>query len=361
MMIDEQTLTEALHNLDVVIAPDLSARVRRDGQRRLLRRRSLAAAGAVAVGSAAVPATIALRAAVGSGALGAASGPGSDATLSELYAPPPPPGSRCTEGTSRSAAPAAYPQLLLLPLGQDLTSAVVRAGISQCRTPHIALTLVHTAADTVTEGVVVDGPNAPTAVEDGFGPGSNPIGDTGSLPILGVAGIEFTADGHTDAYWTEPDGGQWHAQARGMSQQAAVALFDQLALDSHAGTATIAPGAAPGWTVAPAALDAHAGAQGTVMSEWVDSSGHTVDMNVTAEPNRIDQEAASAALDATLVTVNGQPGVLVADARTATLIWAPADNVEADITVNDGTSAEVEQIAASLSLAAPNDPRFAQS
>ncbi len=359
MVIDEETVTESLHSLDVVIAPDLLARVRRDGRRRLLRRRSLVAASAVAAGSAAVPVTLALRASGAADVIGAASRGGSRATLSELYAPPPAPGSRCTEGGSSAAAPTAYPELLLLPPGQAVTSAVVRAGTSRCRAPHIALTLLRADSDVVTAGVVVAGPNAPSADEDGFGPGSDPVGDTGSLPILGVAGTEFTADGHTDAFWTEPDGGQWHAQVRGLSQQDAVALLDQLTLDSHAGTATIPPDAARGWTIAPAAVDERAGTEGTVMSEWVDGSGHTVELNVTAGPSRVDQEAASARLDATLVTVAGQPGVLLADARTATLIWAPAHDVEADITVNDGTGTEVEQLAASLALAPPSDPRFA--
>lgn len=362
MKIDEQSLSESLHSLEGEIAPGLAARVRHEGRRRLLRRRSFTAAGAIAIGSAAAPTTIAVRTHFDSNAvLGAASGPGSSATLSELYAAPPLPGSRCTQGSTAKAAPASYPQLLLLPPVNDVTYALVRRGTSECRTPHVALTLLREQGDRVTQGVLVDGPNAPTAAEDGFGRGSVPIGDQGSQPILGAAGTEFTADGRTDAYWTEPDGGQWHAEARGMSQDDAVALLDQLSVDSDAGTAALVSGSAHGWTVAAPAVDPPAGAVGSVLSEWVDSAGHTVDMNVSAEPTRIDQEAATARLDATFVTVDGQPGMLVADLRAATLVWQVASNVEADITVNGGTAEEVEQLAASVTLAAPDDPRFSEN
>jgi len=356
MMIDERTLAESLHSLEMDVAPDLAARVRRGGQRRLLRRRAQVAAGVAAVGAASVPVGIAVRTQVNASHISAAS----DASLSDLYAPPPAPGSTCTEGTSGAAAAAAYPQLLLLPPGQDVTYAHVRRGKSDCSPPHVALTLLHTAGDQVTRGLVLEGPNAPTAIEAGFGPGSNPVGGTGSQPVQGSAAEEFTVDRHTDVYWTGPDGAQWHAEMTGVTQADAVVLLDGLTLDSHAGTATVPSSAAQDWTVAAPAADAPSGLEGSVESEWVDSNGHTVDLNVSAVPNRIDQQAATAQLGATFVTVNGQRGEVVSDPRTATVGWQAGDNVEADVTVLGGTAAEAEQIAASVRLTAPDDPRFNQ-
>jgi hypothetical protein len=368
MILDERALAAALGAIEVAVPVDLASRARAGGRRRLMRRRAYAAAGVAAFGVAATPTAFAVRSALssdGDAQLPIASSP-TTATVTDLYATPPASGSVCNGGDSVKVSPSAHPDLLLLPPSSvPLRYAFVRDQSWGCVSPHVALTALQSAGgDAIGAGLVVEGPNAPTPAEDGReGPYIHFFGQTAHDSIDGQPATEFTvAQGsHTDAYWTEPDGGQWHAIVRGMSQQGAVTLLNQLAVDGRNGTARLAGADSPEWTVEPTVPDVAADQTGVVMAQWVDSEGHVVDLTVTQTPDRTYQRAIADEGPESVVTVRGHTAVLGSGDGGVPLgvVWQEAQDVQVQLAVTGGSVAELERIAASLAPASPDDPRFA--
>jgi hypothetical protein len=356
MIVDEELLSDALHAVEVDVAPDLPSRARRGGQRRLLRRRSAAAAGVTAVAAVGVPVGLVVRSGGGHIGISPASGGGpANQLVSDLYASPPAAGAQCNGGFTAREKAAMYPQLLLLPADQPLKYAFVRQNRANCADPHVALTAYRTDGASLTAGLVIEGPDAPTPTEGGMaGPDVSFSGDTGHVEVDGQDGTEFSLPGSsTTVYWTEPDGGQWSASVRGLSAAGAVSLLNTVSYDGTLGTASL-PSTA-GWTVAPIAHDVPKDT-GWVVEQWNDSSGQEIDLSLYQTPTRTYQEAAKAAGRATFVTVRGHQGVLSQDIKGgAGLTWQEGPDVEAQLTA---PANEIQQIAASLALTTPEDPRI---
>jgi hypothetical protein len=368
-MIDEHTLAEALQSLDGATAPDLLTKVRRGGRRRLLRHRSYAAAGVAAVAGAAAPITTAVLHQHGATALGLGRGHRAHGA-GDLYAPPPPAGSQCNGGVSGNshpdghAAASAYPQLLYLPPGQPVRYAFVRSQRGTCAPPHVALTAWQRAGGEVVRGLVVEGPNAPSAMQAGYaGPDVGFSGQNGHQQIDRQAGREFTIRQaeNTEAFWTEPDGGQWHATVKGVSQDRAVQLLDRLRLDPRSGTAALSGPVAHAWQVEPPAQD-QPRASGWFTSEWTDAQGHRVDLDATQTPDRMNQLAAADAGTRTVITVRGHRALYSPvdglGGGVPVVTWQEAPDVQIDLTVVGGTEQEVVRVADSLGHIAANDPRI---
>jgi hypothetical protein len=368
MTLDEQAVADALHDIEISVPSDLTQRARAGGRRRLIRRRAVIGAGVVAVGAVSAPIVQAFRAGAGSRI---------EPTQQQhlypgLYAAPPTSGTQCNAGGG--AAPSTHSDLLLLPpVNQALIgSAYVRDGRWFCN-PHVALTALRLSGSSVVEGLDLEGPNAPTAEEaNRVGPDQTFAGVSGKLPIDGQPALEFTITpyDHTDAYWTEPDGGQWHATVRGVSQSDAVALLDRLSLDPLAGVATLPDAERGGWTVEPAAVDPSPSDTGVVFADWHDQAGHPVDLTVTQGPDRIDQLAAGG--PGGMYRIEGFIGpmqfiqvrghlALLGMGTNKTLFWQEAPDVEVQLIVSRASEAEILQVADSLSLASPNDPRLSRS
>ncbi|HVV75325.1 MAG TPA: hypothetical protein VHC43_04750 [Mycobacteriales bacterium] len=365
MILDEKSLSDALQAIDADVSPDLAARARAGGRRRLVRRRSLTAVGAVAVGAVAAPITLAVRHHTGSGrafqvsASPTASDPG-------LYAAPPAAGSECNAGNAKHVQPTVDPDLLLLPPAeQPVRYAFVRSQIGNCLSPHVALAAFQMQGASVGAGLVVYGPNAPTPAEDGrVGPHIEFGGDEVHAPIDGQPATEFALPSlnHTDIYWTEPDGGQWRASVRDMSASDADALVNSLRIDGGRGTATLPSDASEDWSVEPNVPDASADDTGLVMSQWVDSQGHVVDLTVTQSPNRtVDREVGISGPES-FVTVRGRDALYSSSGGNGggaqSLTWQEAKDVTVDLAMTGGTTDEIKQVAESLSLASPDDPRL---
>ncbi|HVT63608.1 MAG TPA: hypothetical protein VHD81_00455 [Mycobacteriales bacterium] len=365
MTFDEHALSDALHSIEAEASPDLASLARAGGRRRLLRRRSATAAGAVAVGAIAAPVGLAVRSGLGADNGTIKVGASPTATDPSLYAAPPAPGSDCNGGNGGKASPASYPDLLLLPSSADsFRYAFVRDQTGNCAPPHIAFTAIQQHGDSVGAGLVVEGPDAATPAEDGReGPGVGFLGDKGHAPIDGQPATEFSLStiNHTDAYWTEPDGGQWHAIVRDMTQADAVGLLNRLSLDPTAGTATLSGAAADGWTVMPPVRDQAADQTGVVMSQWIDPQGHLVDLTVTQTPDRTMQDAVSYGGPESMTTVRQHPAVLVPHGGTSgdMLTWQEAKDVQVQLVVHNPSGDEIVQVADSLQLVSPDDPRFA--
>ncbi|MGN6474275.1 MAG: hypothetical protein ACTHK4_11595 [Mycobacteriales bacterium] len=368
MTLEEKALSEALQSIDVDVAADLAARARAGGRRRLARRRSLTAVGAVAIGAAAAPITIAVRSAGPSGSATFKVGSSPSATDPGLYATPPAPGSECNSGFGAKIAASSHPDLLLLPPGdQQIRYAFVRDLSLRCASPHVALTAVQEQGDSLGAGLLVEGPNAPTPAEDGRqGPNIDFFGDTGHQPIDGQTATEYTLPNapRTDAYWTEPDGGQWHAVVRDMSQHDAIALLNQLAFDGHTGTATLPDAAGGGWTVTTPAEDRPADETGWFTAQWVDQQGHLVDLTATQTPDRTMQDAIAGGGPESVVTLRGTRGVLSPSGGNGGgdygLVWQESKDVQVSLALTGGSAAEIEQIAESLVVTSPDDPRISK-
>jgi hypothetical protein len=221
----------------------------------------------------------------------------------------------------------------------------------------------------VQAGIVVEGPDAPTPLEiDEAGPGVQHATPPGHSPILGQPATEFTFGNteHRDVYWSEPDGGQWHATVSGLSQSAAVELLDGLTLESRTGSASLA-GSQTNWQVEPPAADAAASDEGALAAAWTDAEGHRATLNITQGPDRVDQFAVGApsgqyvpegyAGPIRLTSVRGHPAAFGPGA-TPTLFWQEAPDVEVSLVITGASEAEIKQVAGSLTLASPNDPRF---
>ncbi|HEX3900041.1 MAG TPA: hypothetical protein VHW74_12790 [Mycobacteriales bacterium] len=369
MAIDESMLADALQTLDVDVPVDLARRARLGGRRRLVRRRSYVAAGAVGVAAVAVPSVLVLRGTDG-GKVEPGAQSSTQAVYSDLYAAPPAPGSQCQVGGGGSATLSAYRDLLLLPPeGQPVTDASVMLSTLDCPPPHVALTALKTDGDQIVEGLVIYGPNAPTPMEVGIaGPNVHFGGQAGELAVDGQPAREYTFSGstHTDVYWSEPDGGQWRASLRGMTQQQAVDLLNQMTFDGKSGTAVPPQPTADQWTVEPAVTDTSTSA-GEMTAHWTDAEGHQVGLVVTQGPDQVDQLAAGGPAEEyavvgyvgsmQLVTVRGHDGVIGAG-ESSVLFWQEAPDVEAELSITHGGASEIEQVANSLMLTAPDDSRF---
>jgi hypothetical protein len=238
-----------------------------------------------------------------------------------------------------------------------------------CPPPHVALTALKTDGDQIVEGLVIYGPNAPTPMEVGIaGPNVHFGGQAGELAVDGQPAREYTFSGstHTDVYWSEPDGGQWRASLRGMTQQQAVDLLNQMTFDGKSGTAVPPQPTADQWTVEPAVTDTPTSA-GEMTAHWTDAEGHQVGLVVTQGPDQVDQLAAGGPAEEyavvgyvgsmQLVTVRGHDGVIGAG-ESSVLFWQEAPDVEAELSITHGGASEIEQVANSLMLTAPDDSRF---
>ena len=366
MRVDEQIVIDALHDIDARVPLELSNLARAGGRRRVMRRRAYVSAGvAVAV---AVAVAIPLAMSIGSDedALEPAK---QQHVYPGLFAPPPAPGTQCNAGGGDEVQPTDYPDLLLLPpAGQD-ARALVRQQIWNCLTPHVALTALKTEGEVVTTGLVVAGPNAPTPEEvSRAGPGVQSAIPPDHLPIRGRSATEFVLPSQhaTDVYWTEADGGQWHANAKGMDEAHAVELINTLILDSRAGTATLPGAAKDGWTIAPPDGTGAVSDGGLVYVDWRDQQGHAVDMTVMHGPDGVAEFAAGGpagpyAIEGyrgpiEFVTVRGQRAAY-GPGRIPVLFWQEAPNVEITLSIERADEAELRQVAESLQLTSPNDPR----
>lgn len=370
MHLDEQALVDALHGVDAQAPPDLVSRVRDGGRRRLVRRRTFVGAGAGLVAVAGGATAVALVPGSGHGIAPGTTGPSTQAVFTNLYAAPPAAGSQCNAGEGQKATPSDYPDLLLLPpADEQLTSVNVATQSLNCLPAHVALTALKLAGGNVTQGVVVEGPNAPTAAEvDEAGPGVGHFTPPDDQPILGQPATEFQFGNtdHIDAYWTEPDGGQWRATVSGKSPGDAVSLLNQLTLDPKDGTATLADASTDGWVVEPSAADVTSPDAGVMAADWTDAQGHRVSITVTQGPDRVEQFAGGAPAGSyfpegyvgpvEFVTVSGHRAAY--GPGGGILFWQNSSGVEVELTVADGSEAEIEQLADSLTLASPDDPRL---
>lgn len=359
MILDETTVTEALHRAtsDLTGDPDLVEHVRQGGRRRLHRRRILETAGVLVVAAAIVPAAIELapnhngKATVQIGS--------SPTAAVALYAAPPPAGAQCNGGHADPASDAAYPQLLMLPTDQSVAYAFTNSQTSSCAPAHVALTMLATAGNVVTRGVVIEGPNAATAAESGYGAnGQNFTGETRHPQIYGQAAsvLYIPAAKSATVFWTGADGSQWQASTRGLSPSAIATLLNRVQFDAQTGTASLPDAANDGWTVEPPAADATDGASGIFYSQWT-SDGSEVDLTVTQAPDRTDQTAATMP-GSRLVEVQGHPAALSVSSQFATLTWQPRANTAVSLMVLHGTARQVEQIAATITATTASDPRM---
>lgn len=366
MIVDDRVLTDSLHSIETSVAPDLAGRARRGGRRRLLRRRAYAAGGAVAVVAAATPLTLAMT-----GSRPAASGvkvtasPTPNGNAGGLYASPPRPGTLCFTSDGHRAPgfhPGSYdPNLFLLPAHTAVLSAFYSAGseVASCH-PHDALTLLQQTGARVTAGLVVSGPNAPSARQAGYeGHGISFGGQKGHASVQGDAAQEFTVrvtgGSATTVFWTGKLGDQWQARASGLTQQATVALLNRLQLDPHTGTATLPNAGA--WRVAASAPDQTSSHVETFNAQWRNRAGVTIDLTVTTQPTELDQQAALSS-EASFTAVDGHLAVLSYSTQFATLEWQSSPHTWVQLMAERGTTSDVTQAAAALTLTTRNDPRI---
>jgi hypothetical protein len=352
--LDEITLSAALHEAtgDLATDADLTARVRSAGRRRLRRRRVGASIAVTAVVAAIVPAAIAIAAGTASRqAVTVGGGPGSL-----------PPAQSCTDNVSGggfAASPAAYPQLLMLPPDQPVVYAFTNTGgAPRCSYfPHVALTLLREHDGAVTKGVEVDGPDAPSATQFGYGGnGSTFNGNTLHPRIDGQRATAFfnSNNSATNVFWSGRQGDQWHATVRGLDPTALDRLLSRLKVDPQAEYATLPGAAAGGWTVAPPAPDSSGSTAGVFYALWHEGRSR-VALWVAPGPDRVDQFAAAGA--ARFVTVQGQPAV-VSGHTFAMLRWQVAKNVTAFLTMTHSSQATIQQVANTIRSISPTDPRL---
>ena len=360
MILDETTISEALQAAtdELSLDSDLATRVRRGGELRLRRHRVMAAAGVTAVVAAIVPAAIALAPSPSHrGQASIVLGASPSAGLS-LYATPPPAGAQCNSGHAEPASDASYPQLLMLPAGQGVSYAFTNSQTSTCQPAHVALTLLRTSGAAVTQGVEIDGPNAPSAAQAGYaGHGVSFSGRIVTNQVNGQPASVFYIPQARSAnvFWTGADGAQWQARVRGFSVAGLLTLLNRVQLDPTDGTAMLPDAAADGWTAAPPATDETAAATGIFYAQWnVDGE---VDLTVTQAPDRTD-ELAVALNDSSLIEVHGHPAVLTVSPQFVIVDWQVSPDVNAQLMMAHGTSTEAEQIAASVTPISTTDPRL---
>jgi hypothetical protein len=364
MILDEQSVRAALRAIDVDVPVDLVGRARSGGRRRVVRRRAYVVLGVAAAVAVAAPAVHAVRA----GGDSAIEPTRQQHVYPGLFAPPPDAAPQlCASGNSDKVPPARYPDVLYLPPGQPVRDLAVSHDTSVCPRPHYALIAVQLRDDGATfdRGLVVKGPNAPSALQMGAVgvPGVTFAGITGHSTIDGQPGIERTvpqgAAAITTAYWTEPDGGQWQAVVRDMSQAQAVDLLNRLDIDGKRGTATLPNAAREGWSVQPAVPDRYVAGFGALNAEWTDPQGHPVSMSVAQRSEPPIPATVDYAGTFEILTIRGGPAVLTTG-RFPSLTWQVTPNVQVSMTMTFGSPHELVEQAERLSLTTPDDPRFAR-
>jgi hypothetical protein len=354
VILDETTISDALHEAtgDLTADSDLTAQVRSGGRRRLRRRRIGASIAVAATVAAIVPAAIALAAGNGNRqAVSVGGGPGSI-----------PPAQSCTDNASGggyAASPTAYPQLLMLPPGQPVIYAFTNTGgAPRCSYfPHVALTLLRERGGVVTQGVEVDGPDAPSTAQYGIGGrGSTYTGTTLHPRIDGQLATAFfnSKNSATNVFWSGTEGDQWHATVRGLDPTALDRLLGRLKVDPQAESATLPGAAAAGWTIAPPAPDASGSTSGVFYALWHEGRSR-IALWVAPGPDRVDQLAAAGATR--FVTVHGRPAV-VSGRTFAILRWQVAKNVTAFLTMTHSSQATIQQVADTIRPISPTDPRL---
>jgi hypothetical protein len=359
--LDEATLSESLHDAtrDLAMPGDIGQVARRGGARRLRRRQIAAVLCTAAVVAALVPTAIAL-APSGSPQAGTHVGHNSNG---DLYAAPPTVSTCGAIGGNGSGAASAttYPELLMLPRDTAVRYAFAnKRGVGAgdgCPPPHVALTLTKASGDKTVAGAVIYGPDAPSAVQAGeVAPHETFSGLTLHPSVDGVTGIAFyiAANKSTRAYWTDPDGGQWRTQIRGLTSRQVKSLLASLQFDAAAGTAKLPDATSQGWTVQPAAPDRSGRQPGIFYVLWhVDRT--RVAMTVTHGPDRIEQVAALAP-GAQSTIIRGRPAVVYR--HGGNLRWQPAKDISIYLTAYGSSPSQIVQIANSLQSISPEDPRL---
>jgi hypothetical protein len=364
MILDEQSVSAALRGIEGDVPIDLVSRTRSGGRRRVVRRRAYAVLGVAAAVAVAVPTVHVVRASGGR----AIEPTRQQRVYPGLFATPPDAGPQlCASGYSEKVAPERYPDVLYLPSGQAVRVLAVSHESRVCPRPHQALTAVHLQDDGATfdRGLVVKGPNAPSAIQMGAVgvPGATFAGSTGHSAIHGQPGVELTVlkgeTAITTAYWTEPNGGQWQAVVRDMSQSEAVQLLNRLDIDGKRGTATLPHAAGDGWTIEPAVPDRFLAGFGALGAEWTDKLGHRVSMSVAQRCESPISETVAYAGTFEMLAIRGGPAILTTG-RFPSLTWQVTPNVQVLMTMTFGSPQELVDQAERLSLTTPDDPRISK-
>jgi hypothetical protein len=354
-MLDEVTVSDLLHDAtgELNVPDGLVDRVHQRGAHRLQRRRIVSAVAVAAAIGALTPAAIALaptgstRQSVGIDGENQSSGHGASTS--------------CNAAT-HLAAPSAYPQLLMLPTDQRVMSAYMETRAPGCLPSHVALTLLRQSGKLVTAGVVLEGPDAPTAVEQGYGePGQ--YAETILHPrVDGETATAYYDKGHATVFWAGPGGARWFLRARGINADALKSLLARLRLDARSGTATLPDASAAGWQVAPPAPDPAVDLSGWFISQWRPAgcpasrtASCETSLTVRPGPDRQDQNAAVLP-DARMISLGGRPGVLAF--HGSYLVWQPTPGVTAILAVGAGQASQILELAASIQPIAPTDPRL---
>jgi hypothetical protein len=226
-----------------------------------------------------------------------------------------------------------------------------------CPPPHVALTMTAGPLSDPTRGVVVEGPDAPSAVQDGYSDDPSSYSGTILHPAVdGVAGITyyFSPSAPATTFWTDRSGGQWRAQTRGLTAHQLVGLLGSLRVDSRNGTAELPHAERSGWTVGPAAPDRHGSRLGIFYALW-HAGGDRVAMTVEHGPSRVEQRAALAR-HPYRTTVNSHPAVVYFGGGI--IWWQQSRNVTVKLTDNHATGMAIVQIAGNVAPVGPQDPRL---
>jgi hypothetical protein len=381
MNADENRLIEALRHLkdDRAVDPGLVDRSAHRGERRLARRRLGAGLAAAAVVAIAVPAAITLTPGGGGHDTTLTPATGSSAGNTHHSAKAGDDnhgcGSEPSPGPTRQVLdPASHPDLLLLPPGQQFSKAqVVRdPGLMPCGpNPPIAGAFYRAKSHAVTASVLVKGPHAPTAAQEGFtkkhpdvDPGDPHAWKVGSARVDGQRAITNFMTGSkgrnsVEVYWTARDGSRWHAQTTGMTQAEAVKVLNRLQLNPAARTATMPNAAASGWaTFAAGRHPARPNEGVSLYAQWTDS-GVPFGLSVTKQPDDVFPPIAGTRV----VSVNGHRALLFTEGGEANLSWRAADGLSISLTAGGlglpGKPGDhLLQIANSLKHVSPDDPRL---
>jgi hypothetical protein len=371
MNIEENRLSDALHDAtaNVSVGPDFLERVHRRGARRLLRHRAGAAVAAVAVVAAIVPTTMTL-AGSGSAQRLSPAGPSAGNHGGSVGGSSTSPGcllQRHQPDRNDAAVAEQYPKLLLLPPGQQVSSATVHAYCPgdgpRVSASDPALAMYRTEGQRITRGIVVTAMSsrAHSGIVDG-GKVSSSATPEPSTPdgarrqrVHGRPGSVSTHLDIAQAEWREPDGTWWHAQGKGFDNGSLVSLLNKLQIDRATETASLPHAARAGWTV----VGRHAhrgGAYGAFTADW-SAYGHQIQLMVTQGPDETGL-AAAVQRNERFVTVHGHRGVLSVTSQAAILDWHTGDAMVELWVVNGGTGAQAQRIAESLAQVSPHDPRI---
>jgi hypothetical protein len=356
-MNDQLEISERLHQVtrDLVVPAEVAALARVGGDRRLRRRRLFLVAGTVAVVGAVIPAAIALAQIAGrSESTPASHGNG------DLYAAPPTISTCGAVGGRTAAPPSAYSNLLMLPKQLPVNYAFVNhrgAGSGNgCPPPHVALTMTAGPSSNPTRGVVVEGPDAPSTVQDGHGDDSSYSGTILHPAVDGVTGTTyyFSPNAPATTFWTDRSGGQWRTQSRGLTARQLVRMLGALHVDSRTGSAYLPHAERSGWSVQPAAPARQGRELGIFYALW-HSGGDRIAMTIQHGPNRITQLAALAR-HPVRTTVHGRPAVVYFNGHI--IWWQQSKDVTVKLTDYHASGMAIVQIARGVATISSQDPRL---